>query len=281
MIFAAVAGKLPSAPIGVVIVGAILIAVSLPIARRLGATEGDPRLVTLLMIGLILHFLAAPAQIFVDNHAYHGVADFSGYVHQGAELSVNFRSFHFTTAGAGLRSALGDGSVSIAAGIIFSLVGVNELATFWVFAWFSWLGAIFFYRAFCLTFPEGEHRRYALMLFLLPSLLFWTSDVSKEAVMMLALGITSLGGARVSPDGLAASPSSPSARPWGSSPGPTSTPSCSGPSPSPCSSGRAPPPVGPGSCVVPAPSSSSPSSWPSRPSSPRSSSTATPERSRP
>jgi len=197
VIAAAGASKLPSAPIGVVIVGILLLAVSVPIARRMGRTEGDPRLTTLLVIGLLLHFLASPAQIFVDNHAYHGVADFSGYVHQGATLSANFRSFHFTTTGAGLRSALGDGSVSIAAGIVFALVGVNEIAAFWVFAWFSWLGAIFFYRAFCLTFPEGEHRRYALMLFLLPSLLFWTSDVSKEAIMMVALGITSLGAARV------------------------------------------------------------------------------------
>jgi hypothetical protein len=71
------------------------------------------------------------------------------------------------------------------------------LATFFVFAFFSWLGSIFFYRAFCITFPEGGHRRYALMLFLLPSLLYWTSDVSKEAVMMLALGVTTLGAARV------------------------------------------------------------------------------------
>jgi hypothetical protein len=197
VIFAANAGKLPSAPIGVVIVGLLLLSVSVPIASRLARNEGDPRLRSLLIIGLLLHFLGSPAQIFVDNHAYHGVADFSGYVHQGATLSANFKSFHFTTAGAGLRSAFGDGSVSIAAGIVFALVGVNELAAFWIFAWFAWLGAIFFYRAFCITFPEGEHRRYALMLFLLPSLLFWTSDVSKEAVMMLALGVTSLGAARV------------------------------------------------------------------------------------
>jgi hypothetical protein len=193
----AAAGKLPSNPIVVVIVGIILVLVSLPIARRLSRAEGDPRLVTLLMTGLFLHFLGGPAQIFVDNHAYHGVADFSGYVHQGATLSGNFRSFHFTTAGARLRSVLGDGSVSIAAGVVFALVGVNELAAFFVFAWFSWLGTIFFYRAFCLTFPEGGHRRYALILFFLPSLLFWTSDVSKESIMMLALGVTTFGCARV------------------------------------------------------------------------------------
>jgi hypothetical protein len=193
----ALGAKLPSPPVGVVLTLLVLVAVSLPIARRLGRTEGDPRLTTLLMVALFLHFLGGPAQIIVDNHVYHGVSDFTGYVHQGATLSQNFRAFHFTIAGAGLRSVLGDGSVSIAAGIIFSLVGVNELAAFFVFAWFSWLGTIFFYCAFALTFPEGGRRRYALMLFLLPSILFWTSDVSKEAIMMLALGVATLGAARV------------------------------------------------------------------------------------
>jgi hypothetical protein len=193
----AAGGRLPSAPIGIIIVGIVLTAVSVPIARRVARTEGDRRLVTLLMACFFLHLLGGPAQILVDNHVYHGVSDFTGYVHQGATLSTNFRSFHFTTAGAHLRSVLGDGSVSIAAGVVFSLVGVNEVAAFFVFAWFSWLGTIFFYKAFSLTFPEGGHRRYARMLFFLPSLLFWTSDVSKEAVMMLALGVATFGTARV------------------------------------------------------------------------------------
>ena len=193
----ATGGKLPSSPIGIVITAVVLFVVSLPIARRVARSEGDPRLVSLLMIAFFLHLLGGPAQILVDNHVYHGVSDFTGYVHQGATLSTDFRAFHFTVSGAHLRSVLGDGSVSIAAGVVFSFTGVNEVAAFFVFAWFSWVGTIFFYRAFTLTFPEGGHRRYALTLFLLPSLLFWTSDVSKEAVMMLALGIATFGTARV------------------------------------------------------------------------------------
>jgi hypothetical protein len=190
-------GRLPSQPVIVVIVLLILVAVSYPIAVRQARIERDPRLVSLLMIALLLHFVGSAATIFVDNHVYHGIADFTQYVNQGAIVSHNIRSLHFTTHGAGIRSVVGDGSVSIAAGVVFSLVGVNELAAFFVFGWLSWLGAIFFYRAFCITFPEGGHRRYALMLFLLPSLLYWTSDVSKEAVVMVGLGVTTLGAARV------------------------------------------------------------------------------------
>jgi hypothetical protein len=190
-------GKLPSQPLVVAVVALILIGIGVNIARRQARIEGDPRLQRLLMAALILHFVGSAVLIFVDNHVYHGVTDFTQYVHQGAVASKNFRSFDFSLHGTGIRNAVGDGSVSIAAGVVFSLVGVNELASFFIFGWLSWLGTIFFYRAFCITFPEGGHRRYALMLFLLPSLLYWTSDVSKEAIVLLALGVATLGCARV------------------------------------------------------------------------------------
>jgi hypothetical protein len=146
---------------------------------------------------LVLHFLAAPGQVFVVDHVYHGVSDFTRYVHQGSLLAPNFRSGHFTLAGSGITTVLGDGSVSIAAGVVFTIVGVNELAGFLVFSWLSFLGAIAFYRAFTTTFPEGDRRRYALMLFFLPSLIFWTSDVSKESIMTFTLGIAAYGAARI------------------------------------------------------------------------------------
>ena len=78
-----------------------------------------------------------------------------------------------------------------------AIVGVNLVATFLVFSWLSWVGCIFFYRAFSLTFEGADHRRYALMLFFLPSLIFWTADVSKESIMMLSLGLVAYGGAKI------------------------------------------------------------------------------------
>jgi 4-amino-4-deoxy-L-arabinose transferase-like glycosyltransferase len=197
LVSTAASAQLPSSPIVVVIVALLLMGISLPIARRLSRGDNDPRLVSLAMIALLLHFLGSGIQIFVDDHVYHGVSDFQGYVHQGAALSGNFRSLHFTLAGAGVRDVVGSGSVSIVAGIVFAFTGVNELASFFVFGWFAWLGTTLFYRAFCHTFPEGDHRRYALMLFLFPSLLYWASDVSKEALVMMALGVATLGTARV------------------------------------------------------------------------------------
>ena len=87
--------------------------------------------------------------------------------------------------------------MSIAAAIVYVIVGTNQLAAFLVFAWLSFLGAILFFRAFSLTFPGADARRYAYLMFFLPSLLFWTADVSKEAIMTVSLGLVSYGTAKI------------------------------------------------------------------------------------
>jgi hypothetical protein len=190
------ATQLPSEPLVALVVAAALFGLGRLVIRRVAAAENNPWLVRILTAALILHLLAAPTQIFVVDHVYHGVADWTRYSHQGALLAPNFRSFNFTTAGANVRQIVNDGSVSIAAGIVMAIVGVNLTATFLVFSWLSFIGSIFFFRAFSLTFRGADPRRYALMLFFLPSLIFWTADVSKESIMMFALGLTAYGAAK-------------------------------------------------------------------------------------
>jgi hypothetical protein len=192
-----VISAIASNPITAVLVFFILIAISRPIITRVAAAEGTPWLVSILTASLILHLLCSPGQIFVVDHFYHGIADWIRYDHQGAKLAPGFRHFDFSLAPGGLRGIVNDGSVSIAAAIVFTLVGTNQLAAFMVFAWLSFLGGIFFFRAFTLTFGGAGARRYAYLIFFLPSLLFWTADVSKEAIMTFSLGLVAYGAAKI------------------------------------------------------------------------------------
>ena len=188
-----------SSPVGFLLVAAVLVGISRPIIRWVTEKEQSPWLARILLISLALHLLAAPAQIYVVNHFYHHVADFNRYDTQGSILAPNFRSFNFTLAGANVRAIVNDGSVSIFTGIVMAIVGVNQIGTFLVFSFLAWLGTILFYRAFTLTFasaPAG-HRRYAYLVFFLPSTIFWTADVSKEAIMTVCLGMVAFGCAKV------------------------------------------------------------------------------------
>ncbi len=114
-------------------------------------------------IGLVLHLVAAPTQIFVVEHVYDGIADWTRYTHQGAILAPNFRHFNFTLAGANVRQIVNDGSVSIATGIVMAIVGVN------VTGHVPGVQLVVVDRDASsstgpsrLTFAGADHRRYAL-----------------------------------------------------------------------------------------------------------------------
>ena len=180
------------------LVAVILFLVSIPICRNISARERDPGLYRLLVAAVVTHLIFSSIQLWVVDHIYHGVTDYTRYINQGALLAKRYRSFNFSTAG--LHPAvniLGQGSVSIAAGVVMAIVGLNKLALFYVFSWLAFLATLGFYRAFCVTFPEGNHRRYAWSVFFLPSLLFWTAGISKETMMYLSVGLMAYGGARV------------------------------------------------------------------------------------
>ncbi len=71
------------------------------------------------------------------------------------------------------------------------------MAGFILFAWIAFLGLILFSRAIRIALPDADHRRYDLVLFFLPTLLFWPSSIGKEAWMVFVLGLASYGAARL------------------------------------------------------------------------------------
>jgi hypothetical protein len=201
MIFAASAsGTHPptgSDPFVAVVVAIVVLMVGLRVARRVARIQRDQRFVKLLMWSLVLHVLCAPAQIFIVDHLYNGVADYTAYVNRGAFLAENLRSGMFTFANTKISGFTGDNVVYILSGVVQTVLGANKLAEFVFFSGVAFLGEVCFLRAFSTTFPEVNPRRYAFLIFFLPSLLFWTADISKETIMTLALGLAAYGAARV------------------------------------------------------------------------------------
>lgn len=190
------AALVSSNPFVSALVALVLLGLGRVVIHRVAAAEQNPWLVKVLTWSLVLHLLAAPAQIFVVEHVYHGVADWNRYTHQGVQMASNLHHFDFTTAGTGIGKIVNDGSVSYATGIVMAIVGADNMAAFLVFAWLSFIGGIFYYRAFTLTFAGEGARRYGLIIFFLPSILFWTGDASKEAIMFFVLSLGAYGAAR-------------------------------------------------------------------------------------
>ena len=89
----------------------------------------------------------------------------------------------------------GDGSGRLAYGLgwLYYLTGADRLTGFVMFAFIGFVGTLLFFRASISAVPELDQKRFALLLFFMPSMLFWPSTIGKEAWMLGFLGLASLG----------------------------------------------------------------------------------------
>lgn len=156
------------------------------ISQRTNGAAFD--LVGLLMLGLLMRFGGAFFRLrdAADANYYHQV---------GIRLARSFRELNFNVDTG--RKIPGTGSIRYVSGLV-SVVTQNQVfAEFLVFTLAGFVGAVLFYLAFVTAFPDGAHRRYALLILLWPSMTFWPSSIGKEAAMSLTIGLASLGAARM------------------------------------------------------------------------------------
>ena len=166
----------------------LLTLLTLPVLVAAGRREHRFDLAGLAATGLGLHFFAAFYRMA------HG-ADAFVYDQQGDRIAEAFRHFRFNVdPGAPVP---GTGAMRIISGVVSVFTGANVAAKFLVFAWLGFIGCYLLYRAFVTALPNADHRRYALLIFLWPSLAFWPSSIGKDCWMLLTLGIASVGAARV------------------------------------------------------------------------------------
>lgn len=179
---------------GLLVLLAILLA-SFPVLRMMARHEDDVRVRRLFAVALVLKLCGALARLAVTFGLYDGNADASTYHDAGVRLAPLYRQLDFS----GELSGGGSGTAFLQqlTGWLYVFIGPTKLGGFLVFAWFGFLGLYAFYRAFRLAVPDGDHWRYARLVFLLPSLLFWPSSIGKEAWMVLMLGIGAYGAARI------------------------------------------------------------------------------------
>lgn len=166
----------------------ILGAFTVPFLVRAARSETRFDLAGIAATGLALRFG------FAYYRWEHG-ADAHVYQKVGATLAESFRALQFDVdTGAPVP---GTGGLRYINGLVSVITGSGHFTNFLLFAWIAFWGCVLLYRAFALALPDADHRRYALFIFLWPSLMFWPSSVGKEAWMVFTLGVAMLGAARI------------------------------------------------------------------------------------
>jgi hypothetical protein len=165
----------------------------------------------LLLASFAAHVVAAIAQVVITRAAY-GWGDLFGYTLVGQTIAATLRLdfeqyapevlkllFHqvpqipVEVAGPGSST----GAMAATAGIIAWLTGGGPYTLCLFFGVCAYFGKVALYRAFRESFPERTHRGLLISAMLVPSVVFWSSAVLKEAAAIMGLGYVVLGIVRI------------------------------------------------------------------------------------
>lgn len=186
---------------GALMIAPVLAAVSVPLIRRLFSGELAP-LRPVAYAGLAAKVAGSTARYWVAFDAYGGSADAGRYHDFGKQFAGQMRGgerpwFDLIPSGTGTQF------LERLTGTVYTVFGSSRLAGFFVFAWLGFWGAAFAVRAATTAVPGLAQRRYAALVFLLPSMVFWPSSIGKEAWMLLCLGLAMWAGAELMSGGRA------------------------------------------------------------------------------
>lgn len=181
---------------GALIVVPLVFAANVPLLVRAGRSEPERWFITLLVVAFAAKMVGSFVRYWMVVELY-GTGDSLRYVAFAETQSELWRQGFFVAPTEGANTIVGTLFLELVTTAVYTLTGPTPLGAFVVFASLSFWGQYLIYRAFRIALPTFDHRRYAFLVFLLPSFLFWPSSVGKEAFLMLCIGVSSLGAARL------------------------------------------------------------------------------------
>lgn len=180
---------------GALVAAPLIAAALVPIVRYV--FRGEPRVVMrIALVGLAAKGAGTLARYWVATDAYGGAADSTTYHNLGKLIAGRMHDGSITIIDL-IPHSQGTHFINDLTGFIYTFVGSSKLAGFLWFAAIGYLGVVLSVKAACIAVPGLLKRRYALLCFLMPSIVFWPAGIGKEAWMSLCLGAVSVGAARL------------------------------------------------------------------------------------
>ena len=161
--------------------------------RAIAKRESDYVVGRIIIAGFVAKLGATFGFHYVFMNVYEGSGDTNRYYNAGRRLSQTIAEGELPAE----ATATGTPFMEFLAGLLMTVTGENRLLANLVFSLLAFVGMYLMVKAFQLAVPDGDQRRYAALILLVPTMLFWTSTLGKEAWLVLALGLAANGAARV------------------------------------------------------------------------------------
>lgn len=162
----------------------IMAVLALAVVHRAAARETRFDLLGIALTGFGLRCAGA----FVR---FNAPVDALVYNQEGSRIAPDLRSLDFFVDTG--REIPGTGWIRYVSGLTHAFVLDDMYTSFLLFTFLAFVGTFLVYTAFARAVPTGDHKRYALLVFLWPSLLYWPSSIGKEAWMIFGLGVACAG----------------------------------------------------------------------------------------
>lgn len=157
------------------------------------AWRGDPPLRLLFGTSILARLAATSVYIWMGVVIYGESVDAFHYSSVAVDLAKQFTVIGWAAFKPPYWST---NLINNLCGVICLITGDALPTLMVIFTLAALWGGYFFYRAFCIAFPNGDYRLYAMLIIFFPSILFWSSAIGKDALEQLFIGLTSYGFAR-------------------------------------------------------------------------------------
>jgi len=183
--------------VGLAVVPVLVLVNAFLIAR---VSKKDALLAKLLPIAFLAKLAAASIYLFLIEHVMEG-GDALAYHQVGSQIASDFLATRdwasFTISRAGMGGAGPSLFICDLTGLLYLVTGSSISSGIVVFSTVAFWGQYLAYRTFTLAFPSGERSRAALLLFLYPSIVFWTATIGKDAIIGFLICLAAYGFARL------------------------------------------------------------------------------------
>ncbi|MCO5311823.1 MAG: hypothetical protein M9952_02665 [Microthrixaceae bacterium] len=177
--------------LGVLVIGVPILGV---VARR----EPESKVADLLVVAFITKLGFSLVRYFVLAVVYGDNADAGKYSEWATPIVGLFRQGIFSLPEGGFTGRDAETErIAIFLAFVYLITGVSRFAGTFVFTSLCFAGQVLMWRAFRRAVPNGDDVRYGLLVFFLPSMLFWPSSIGKDALMVGCVGLVSYGAAQV------------------------------------------------------------------------------------
>ena len=173
---------------------ALLAAFTIPIIIRRERRRTDD-LSNFLILGLVAKFIATYVRYLMELD-YYRFGDALTYHSIGSTNAANVWAGDVPWTKL-VPSGTNTVFIQNLTGLIETVTLRSGVGTFMFYSWLSFLGIWAFISAARRAIPNLHARRYAALVLFLPSMLFWSSALGKDAWMVLWLGVMAAGAARL------------------------------------------------------------------------------------